>query len=414
MSACKKIYDPVHGFIRFSALEKDLIDSYAFERLHYIHQLGIAYLVYPGASHTRFEHSLGVMEVASQIFDKITEDLSFLKKKEPVSYWRQVIRFAALCHDLGHLPFSHLAEKQLLGSGGHEEWTASLIQSSFLSPIWEQFVKEFPGEAGIEDIIKISLGEKKYKLLKGNQESFTPWEKVMSEVIAGDFFGADRIDYLLRDARCTGVSYGLFDYHQLIEMLQILPSEEEGLTLGIEENGIASCEALLLARHFMHRRVYQYPSVQAYSFHMERFMKKVYAEHAPLDSLEKYLSFSDAEISSLLRKAFLDPSALGHEDALAMFTKEHRFSAIELPPHITKSHIDAWKKNHHILDEEAEAVFFSEKEEGALFSFPVLKGGKILDAALCSDISVPTFSVSWLYVSQNHIHHLPALLEGAL
>ncbi len=197
-------------------------------------------------------------------------------------------------------------------------------------------------------------------------------------------------------------------------MLQILPSDEDGLTLGIEENGIASCEALLLARHFMHRRVYQYPSVQAYAFHMERFMKKVYEKHTPLESLEKYLSFTDAEISSLLRKAFLDPQELGHEDALAMFNKENRFLAVELPAHIAQSDVDAWKKNHQIPDEEAEAVFFVEKEEGTLFSFPVLKGEKILDAALCSDISVPSFTVSWLYVSPKYMRHLPALVEGSV
>ena len=73
INSYKKIYDPVHGFIRLSALERDLIDSYAFQRLHYIHQLGVASLVYPGASHTRFEHSLGVMEVATEMFDRILE-----------------------------------------------------------------------------------------------------------------------------------------------------------------------------------------------------------------------------------------------------------------------------------------------------------------------------------------------------
>src|SRR5476651_2062324 len=94
--ADKKIYDSVHGFISFDEFEKELIDSLPFQRLHYIHQLGIAYLVYPGATHTRFEHSLGVMELASQIFDRIAS-----KHEIPqADYWRQVLRLAALCHDL--------------------------------------------------------------------------------------------------------------------------------------------------------------------------------------------------------------------------------------------------------------------------------------------------------------------------
>src|ERR1700679_1250919 len=118
-----KIYDPVHGFIRFNELEKKLIDSFAFQRLHYLHQLGIAYLVYPGATHTRFEHSLGVMELASLIFDRVTAKSTFSIAPQNYEYWKQILRFAALCHDLGHLPFSHVAEKALLTKGGHEKWT---------------------------------------------------------------------------------------------------------------------------------------------------------------------------------------------------------------------------------------------------------------------------------------------------
>ena len=117
-----KIYDSVHGFIHFNEIESALIDTEVFQRLHYIHQLGISYMIYPGATHTRFEHSLGTMHIATQIFDQISED----------PYWRQIVRLAALCHDLGHLPFSHVAEEVLLGAKGHEEWTLKIIESPYL------------------------------------------------------------------------------------------------------------------------------------------------------------------------------------------------------------------------------------------------------------------------------------------
>ena len=97
--ADKKIYDSVHGFISFDELEKELIDSIPFQRLHYIHQLGIAYMVYPGATHTRFEHSLGVMALASAIYEKLCRSVRpdvfhFVPRKgsSDYLYWRRVLR----------------------------------------------------------------------------------------------------------------------------------------------------------------------------------------------------------------------------------------------------------------------------------------------------------------------------------
>jgi uncharacterized protein len=161
----RKIYDSVHGFIRFNDLERDLIDSYAFQRLHYLHQLGIAYLVYPGATHTRFEHSLGVMELSTQIFERIVTKNTFECEDKDDDYWLQILRLAALCHDLGHLPFSHVAEKELLGREGHEKWTLQIIQSQYLSGIWEKLQSDFPEREIIHDIIKLSIGEEKLQAL---------------------------------------------------------------------------------------------------------------------------------------------------------------------------------------------------------------------------------------------------------
>ncbi|MBM3184405.1 MAG: HD domain-containing protein, partial [Chlamydiae bacterium] len=225
LSSDKKIFDPVHGFITFDESEKDLIDSLPFQRLHYIHQLGIAYLVYPGATHTRFEHSLGVMHLSTLMFDKICKSVRpdvfhFVPRKgsSEYLYWRRVLRMAALCHDLGHLPFSHVAEQDLLSSFGHEAWTLKIIESSHLKSIWEKlkkspaYLEDLIERDIVEDIKKVSIGDAKWKALTG--KGLSPWERIVSELITGDFFGADRIDYLLRDARSTGVVYGLFDYHQ--------------------------------------------------------------------------------------------------------------------------------------------------------------------------------------------------------
>src|SRR6204780_2997479 len=127
--------DGLYGFIEFDNLEKELIDSGPFQRLRCIHQLAMCYQVYPGATHKRFEHSLGVMEAATRIFDgvfnrRLPDNVHRRVENEldRLDYWKRVVRVAALLHDVGPLPFSHAAEEELLPAGwNHERLTADII-----------------------------------------------------------------------------------------------------------------------------------------------------------------------------------------------------------------------------------------------------------------------------------------------
>jgi len=425
--ADKKIYDSVHGFIPFDEFEKELIDSLPFQRLHYIHQLGIAYLVYPGATHTRFEHSLGVMALASLMFEKIAKSVRpdvfhFVPRKgsSDYLYWRRVLRMAALCHDLGHLPFSHVAETELIGPFGHEQWTLKIIDSPYLKPVWDKlrqapsYLEDVIERDIIEDIKKISIGEPKWKEITG--KSFTPWERIVSEVITGDFFGADRIDYLLRDAKSTGVAYGLFDYHQLIEMLRILPSADRGadeLQLGIDENGLESCEALLLARHFMHRRIYQYSSVKAYNFHLRRYMKANYSTKS-LENVDEFLSLSDTDVISALNKAAKDPKLPGHADAKCIIFRQHRFRAIALADAITEKDLKDFKAKNKLTDAEIDWEFHMMQLPPDRLSFPVSRRHVIIQKARdCSDllVRVPSKKSNWVYITPERDLELVNFLE---
>jgi HD superfamily phosphohydrolase len=136
---------PIHTFVRVDDDERRVVDTPPVQRLRQIHQLAMTYLVYPGATHRRFEHSLGVMELAGRVFDVVTRTdnihpdlpdalkswMADRTKLEARKYWRRVLRMAALCHDIGHLPFSHVAEGTLLPADfpSHERYTAALIQS---------------------------------------------------------------------------------------------------------------------------------------------------------------------------------------------------------------------------------------------------------------------------------------------
>lgn len=423
----KKIYDSVHGFIYLDRLETKLIHSKAFQRLHHIHQLGIAYLVYPGGTHRRFDHSLGVMQLASDMYDQLivsTYEMSFLLKDQELiaehipkfmsseyEYYRQIVRLAALCHDLGHLPFSHAAEKPLIGEAGHEKWTVQIIQSDYLRPFWTMLSEDYQGfktPAEVEeDIIKTAIGEIKLRQMD-YKYSFTPWEKIVSEIITADFFGADRIDYLIRDAKYTGITYGLFDYHQLIEMLRIIPFSQGNntirLSLGIEEDGVQSCEALLMSRYFMHKRICHYATVKAYNWHLRRFMKITYENHPFLTDIDEYIDMTENEVFTDLKRISKDSSHPAFHDANSILDHDKRCKAIALPTPINQDHLKKVIENIGLSESEIFWEFntFEDDFEVGL-DFPVLKKeGVIVSCHQLSKITVPIASSSWVYVPANH------------
>lgn len=325
-----EIRDPIHNFITLNDQERDLINSRPFQRLRHIHQLGMSHFLYPGANHTRFEHSLGVMELASQVFDRvtsqryedeITEALPELSPDE-LAYWRRVLRMAALCHDLGHLPFSHVAEASMLPEGcDHESLSIRFIQSQELSQIWSSARPPL----NADDIIKLAVGPKKLQ-----DVSFSSFEAILAEIITGDAFGVDRADYLLRDSLHAGVAYGRFDHHRLIHTLRIMPpppeSEGQGSaepTLGIEEGGLHAAEALLLARYFMFTQMYLHPVRRIYDRHLVAFLKAWLPGGQFAQDLDEYVRLTDHEVMAALLAAQADSTSPLHELALQITSRRH-------------------------------------------------------------------------------------------
>lgn len=341
-----EIRDPVHVFIRLDNDEREVVNSAPFQRLRYIHQLALSFLVYPGATHRRFEHSLGVMELADRVFSVITADdhrdnrvRDVFPDSNLLTEWRKTLRMAALCHDIGHLPFSHAAEKELLPQGtDHENLTLSLIHHPSMQGIWDKI--EFTLKPS--RIAKLAVGPKK---LKNSQEySFNNWEKILAEIIVGDSFGVDRMDYLLRDSLHAGVSYGKFDHYRLIDTLRILPETNESATepaLGIESGGRESAEALLLARYFMYSQVYFHPVRLAYNLHLQDFMKAWLGPGGLGKNLDEFLELSDNEVLAAICKASRDQSLPGHEAAYRIRNRAHFRVLYQRNPTDLKKNIDA-------------------------------------------------------------------------
>jgi uncharacterized protein len=418
--AGKKIYDAVHGFIKFDEFERIIIDSIVFQRLHYIRQLGIAYLVYPGATHSRFEHSLGTMELATRMFKRICTNVrpdvfQQIPRKGSAEYlyWKKILRIAALCHDLGHLPFSHVSEKGVADNFDHEYWSLKIIQSPYLKDVWEKLQKKTnifvvaSQRDIVEDIVKIAIGEEKLKLFFPKKDfKFSSWERVLSTLITGDFFGADRIDYLLRDANSTGIAYGLFDYLQLIESLCVLPSKKKNeMQLGINEKGIESCEALSLARHFMFKRVYEHSTVKAYSFHLRRFLKHFYFKHDVFKDLKDFLYTNDSDVIHALHAAAKDLKEDGYKDANIVINRKNHFKAICLPADLNEEDLISFKLKNKLKDDQIYWEINNQLKKEKELSFPVSKRNlSIINIKQCSTIlsNLPNDLNNWLYITPEY------------
>lgn len=253
----KSIRDSVHGDLHLEEFEVRLTDTPEIQRLRRIKQLGFTYLVYPGANHSRFEHSIGTMYLASRLARnlQLDEDTSNL------------VRICAILHDAGHGPFSHVSERVLDSS--HEELTSKLIRESQLGDILsEQF--------SVKEVLKVISGE-----------------GPLGQIISGEL-DVDRMDYLLRDSHYTGVAYGVIDVERLIYNMKL----DDG-TLLLQSKGVQAAESMLLARYFMYPSVYQHHTTRIVNSMFRRCLgklleKKVIKEH-------EIYRYDDTDIISLAR-----------------------------------------------------------------------------------------------------------------
>ncbi len=391
-----KIFDTIHGFIELDPLETKLIKTLPFKRLSCINQIASATFVYPGGYHKRFDHSLGVMEVVTDIFDKLVAQPHFFNlfpdfNQETITYWRRVMRLAGLLHDIGHLPFSHTAEAELVGKKGHEKWTMRILRSSYIKPYLE--------EAGIhvEDVVKVAVGEELYGSI------YTPWENAVSQILTADYFGGDRIDYLLRDAYFTGLSYGNFDHEQLINNLTLIMHKGK-IMLGLEENGLESCYALLLSRYFMHKRLYQYNRVKSYWYHSKELVKNFFEGKDYLESVDKYIQVNDYDIFSDINKALFDPHHKSHSDAMALMDQKEPVQVFPVSSEEIEYLISIGE--NHFFEKNA-----APQEKVGLF-FPVLlKNGNIVEAQEVAEVSIPVYAQNWVYADADSMSRIKQALE---
>jgi len=269
-----EITDPIHKNIKFTKVEKEIIDTYIFQRLRRIRQLAGAHLVYPGALHSRFEHSLGSMFLAGMagqtLFDK-----GYFTDTDLIQY----LRLAALLHDVGHGPFSHLFEEILKDSQNysHENLGERIIM-----------------ETKISDIIK----RNGYSPATVSSLSFGKHNsRFLNEVISGGL-SVDLMDYLPRDSYFSGTEYGKVDYFRIINSLEVTSSK----VLGINKSALYSYESMLISRYQMFKAVYFHKTVRSGEVMILYSMKHLNESlHlTDFDSLEDFLNLHDEMVLELL------------------------------------------------------------------------------------------------------------------
>jgi len=252
------INDTIHGSFSIDGVKEDLLSTPEFNKLSHIKQLGLAHLVFPGAHHTRFEHSLGVSHLAGRMADSLS-----LSEKEST-----IVEVAAMLHDVGHGPYSHTLEHILHERGGadHMHITEGIITGDY-EILSDEERSLFPERRTVPEILESygidpkevsslihgpDAGGKERNLFHWGEgaEAFHSQDHTMGHLVHGPV-DCDQMDYLLRDAHFTGVRHGIIDHHRLIHCM-----ERHSGDIAISEGGLSALEGMMTARALMYSAVY--------------------------------------------------------------------------------------------------------------------------------------------------------------
>ncbi|MFB6200205.1 MAG: HD domain-containing protein [Candidatus Nanohaloarchaea archaeon] len=251
------IRDSVHGYIQLGEEELGLVDSQAFQRLRRVRQLGLTSLVYPSATHTRFQHSLGVMHLAERFGESLDLRDGEVEK----------VKLAALLHDTGHGPFSHASENVIEKHGlRHEDFSCEVI---------DRLEDRYSADASeLRDIIR---GESR-----------------LGQVVAGDV-DADRMDYLIRDSQSSGLEHGKIDYETIIRLAEMRDGE-----LVFDVKAVDALEALLSSRFHMRKTLYNHKTAVIAEKMLQRAIDRYISQG---NSLEEFMRMDDYRADQALRRS---------------------------------------------------------------------------------------------------------------
>jgi HD superfamily phosphohydrolase len=382
-----EIRDPIHGFVELTEYEKAIVDSPSFQRLRNIKQLATTYLVYPGAEHTRFCHSIGVMHLVSRVFDEVIKKYKGpdLFSKTYTEYYRQILRIIALIHDIGHAPFSHASEELFQNERKHEDYTKDILfnteMSERISELGVAFAKEHGREYSItpELIWLVYEGEDIF-----NDKYIFPDFAFLKSFVDGEL-DCDKMDYLLRDSYYCGVKYGNYDLDRLVSSFTIYRKPEENvLLLAIERGGIHALEEFILARYFMFIQVYFHKTRRFLDKRLVSAMKEVLPNGKfPLGARE-YLEWDDTKvIQEFKRQAPIKKVVREFLDRKTMTC------VYQTEVHVTQQEVKMFNLIRNMLDEKIKIRENLQDTEHLLTTDEIGKTVHYISAKLDEEKSIP-------------------------
>lgn len=318
--------DPLWNNIRLDPLALSLLETPIVQRLRYVRQLGLAFLVYPGATHSRFEHALGAWHLAGMAMRLLDERgaLAGISARD-----QQIVRAAALLHDVGHYPFSHALEE--IGVTHHEEVARPLICEGVIA----ELLRTALGPTAPDEIFALIAGRSAHPL---------------QGLISGSI-DLDKIEYLKRDATMCGVPYGEIDVDRLLNSLVVVNSPDgNGRAVGVHEKGLSALESLLFAKYQMYRNVYWHHAVRSATAMYKRLVSVAIETNAVDPSA--VARFTDEGLLVHLDTPGLVPEARTLLDAIRVRTLHKR--AYECPAATLGEDIGEWIASDYALTRQVE------------------------------------------------------------
>ena len=367
--------DQIHGDIQFSDAEMKLITSKSFERMRYIKQLAFAEYAYPGASHNRYQHSLGVCQCVTDMYNAVCRNSPEFYREGDL----ELLRMMALVHDLGHSPFSHASEE--LSDITHEQRLTSILQLEKKNII---LASDYNIEAW--DLVnQVYLGE-------GMEYMSDPHLIALHGFMDG-FIDADKLDYIERDAINCGVGYGKFDREGLVNNLMIYKDDNGIEHIAIRNEGVQALEGFILARYYMFSQVYMHPQERLMRMLYCDEMKKLLPNGKYPDDVRKFLQLDDTKFARKLNFLNKLPYTLIYDDEFDLETKQL---------------IDRKFKNMVICDTPRKQIFRSSQDDETVYvvnsltgnAVPCSKASPILRGIECASVHKLRYYTSTLYAKE--------------
>ena len=330
-----EIRDAIYGFIELNDWERDIINHPVFQRLRRIRQLSLTDMVYPGAMHTRFEHSLGVMHIATRMYEEIVKRRSDFLKSElsftdgGIERDRVIVRISCLLHDVGHAPFSHAAEELM----DKDPITGKIYKHENYSAAAAEFL--------MQDVIEHHPLNQNYNIKAREIADFLNGRSTLGRCLlwrhlVSSQLDADRADYLLRDSHHIGVAYGKYDLNRLLVTLTVaIDPDINSPVLAVEEGGEHSAEALIIARYMMFTQVYFQRARRAYDHHSVQALKHLLNEYhnnegffpppTTKEAVAEYFKWDDWRVMGMIH------AGQGGENGKILLERKHHRCIFETP-----------------------------------------------------------------------------------